>query len=62
VVAALIMGSLQVTRAAVVGVAMGVAAVSGSWSGSVGVGFDDVDGGKDGGPEPIFRRFSYGNF
>ena len=59
---ALIMGSPQVTRAAVVGVEMGVAAVSRSWSGSDGVGFDDVDGGKDGGPEPIFRRFLYGNF
>ena len=31
VVAALVMGSLQVTRAAVAGVAMGVAAVSGPW-------------------------------
>ena len=37
-----------------VGVEMGVAAVLGSWSGSDGGGYDDVDFGDGGGPEPIF--------
>ena len=51
VVAAMIMGSPRVTRAAVIGVGMGVAAVLGSWLGSNGGGFDDGGGG---GWEPIF--------
>ena len=38
--------------------------MSGQWWGSDGGGFDDggggVEGGPEGGPEPVFQRFSYG--
>ena len=45
---------------------MGVAAASGPWWRSDGVNVDDSGGGLEGGPEgglePVFRRFSYDTF
>ena len=49
-------------EAAVFGVAVGVAAASGPWWRSDGGDVVDVDGGSSGGPEPMFRRFSYDTF
>ena len=51
VVAALVVELLQKARAAVVGVAMGVAVASWPWCRSNGGGFDD---GGVGGPEAVF--------
>ena len=45
---------------------MGVAAASGPWWRSKGVNVDDsgggLEGGQEGGPEPVFQRFSYDIF
>ena len=49
-------------QAVIVGAVMALAAVSGSWLGSGGGGFDTggggLEGGPEGSPEPVFRRFS----
>ena len=54
--------ALTSVGAAVVGAAMGVAAVSGPWSMSDGSHVDDAYGAGDVGWEPIFRRFLYDKF